>query len=151
VKHITLSILCVSALEGTTTGAAAGALTGGVIGLLAGIGTLAIPGVEPLIAAGPFMAALSGAAIGGTTGGIVGGLVGLALPKIEPKRYEKKLKSATYLAAMRMRDDDEEDRAERIFEDAGAADVTTTSISPTPDGEEARRCRYRLQSPCRPP
>src|SRR5215813_6037538 len=50
--------------EGATTGATTGGATGGVIGLLAGIGALAIPGVGPLIAAGPIMAALSGAAIG---------------------------------------------------------------------------------------
>ena len=47
--------------EGATTGAATGGATGGVIGLLAGIGALAIPGVGPFIAAGPIMAALSGA------------------------------------------------------------------------------------------
>ena len=52
--------------EGATTGAATGGVTGGVLGLLAGIGALAIPGVGPFIAAGPIMAALSGAAIGAT-------------------------------------------------------------------------------------
>ena len=50
--------------EGATTGAATGGATGGVIGLLAGIGALAIPGVGSFIAAGPIMAALSGAAVG---------------------------------------------------------------------------------------
>jgi hypothetical protein len=55
--------------EGATTGAATGGATGGVIGLLAGIGALAIPGVGPFIAAGPIMAALSGAAVGAATGG----------------------------------------------------------------------------------
>src|SRR5438445_626623 len=54
--------------EGATTGAAAGGATGGVIGLLAGIGALAIPGVGPFIAAGPIMAALSGAAVGAAAG-----------------------------------------------------------------------------------
>ena len=78
--------------EGATTGAATGGATGGVIGLLAGIGALAIPGVGPLIAAGPIMAALSGAAVGAATGGVVGGLIGLGIPEIEAKRYEEKLK-----------------------------------------------------------
>src|SRR4029453_9839073 len=50
--------------EGAATGAATGSVVGGTLGLLAGIGALAIPGVGPLIAAGPIMAALSGAAAG---------------------------------------------------------------------------------------
>ena len=86
--------------EGATTGAATGGATGGVLGLLAGIGALAIPGVGPLIAAGPIMAALSGAAVGAATGGIVGGLIGLGIPEIEAKRYEEKLKKGNYLIAV---------------------------------------------------
>jgi hypothetical protein len=54
--------------EGATTGATTGGVTGGVLGLLAGVGALAISGLGPFIAAGPIMAALSGAAVGATTG-----------------------------------------------------------------------------------
>src|SRR4029450_11392377 len=86
--------------EGTTTGAATGGAIGGTLGLLAGIGALAIPGVGPLIAAGPIMAALSGAAVGAATGGVVGGLVGLGIPEIEAKRYEEKLKKGNYVVAV---------------------------------------------------
>src|SRR5215510_12125506 len=56
--------------EGAVTGAGTGAVIGGILGWLAGIGSLAIPGLGPFIAAGPIMAALSGAAVGGTTGGV---------------------------------------------------------------------------------
>src|ERR1700694_3307854 len=66
--------------EGAAAGALAGGVMAGVLGWLVGIGSLAIPGVGPLIAAGPIMAALSGAAIGATTGGLVGGLVGVGIP-----------------------------------------------------------------------
>jgi hypothetical protein len=125
--------------EGATTGAATGGITGGVLGLLAGIGALAIPGVGPLIAAGPIMAALSGAAVGGTTGGIVGGLVGLGIPEIEAKRYDEKLRSGHYLIAVNTVDDDQEDRAEDIFERAGAEDITSSSMSSTPKEEEVSR------------
>ena len=124
--------------EGATTGVAAGGVTGGVLGLLAGIGALAIPGVGPLIAAGPIVAALTGAAVGGTTGGIVGGLIGLGIPEIEAKRYEEKLKSGNYLIAVHTDNDDQEDRAEQIFKDAGAEDVTTAGMSSAPDEETAR-------------
>ena len=127
-----------TAPEGATTGAATGGVTGGVLGLLAGIGALAIPGVGPLIAAGPIIAALSGAAVGGATGGIVGGLIGLGIPEIEAKRYEQKLRAGNYLIAVAVRNDDEEDRAEGIFEDAGAEDVTSSSMSSTPKEEAVR-------------
>src|ERR1700756_255804 len=118
--------------EGATTGATAGGVTGGVLGLLAGIGALAIPGVGPFIAAGPIMAALSGAAIGATTGGVVGGLIGLGIPEIEAKRYEGKLKSGNYLIAVHAKDGGEEDRAKEIFENGGAEDICTSSMSKAP-------------------
>lgn len=131
-KHDIGHVKATKAPEGATTGAATGGLTGGVLGLLAGIGALAIPGVGPFIAAGPIMAALSGAAIGATTGGVVGGLIGMGIPEIEAKRYEDKLKSGNYLIAVHTHDGDEEDRAKAIFEQAGAEDISTTSMSKAP-------------------
>lgn len=111
--------------EGTATGAAAGGVTGGVLGLLAGIGALAIPGVGPLIAAGPIMAALSGAAVGAAAGGLAGGLIGLGIPEIEAKVYEEKLLKGNYLISVRAVDDDAEERAEEIFEQEKAEDIST--------------------------
>jgi uncharacterized membrane protein len=109
--------------EGATTGAA----TGGVIGLLAGIGALAIPGVGPFIAAGPIMAALSGAAVGAASGGVVGGLIGLGIPEIEAKRYDEKLKKGNYLIAVHTDESEDIDRAKDIFKTAGAEDISTVS------------------------
>src|SRR6188768_4444137 len=86
--------------EGAVAGVGAGGLIGGTIGLLAGIGALAIPGVGPLIAAGPLMAALSGAAAGATVGGVAGALVGLGIPEIEAKKYEGKLKGGNILVSV---------------------------------------------------
>src|SRR4029453_18996119 len=108
---------------------ATGGVAGGVLGLLAGIGALAIPGVGPFIAAGPNMAALSGAAIGGTAGGVVGGLVGMGMPEIEAKRYEDKLKSGNYLIAVDVPNGNQKDRATEIFKNAGAADISPLSRS----------------------
>src|SRR6476659_6718995 len=122
--------------EGATTGAATGGVAGGVIGLLAGIGALAIPGVGPLIAAGPIMAALSGAAIGGATGGVVGGLIGLGIPEIEAKRYEEKLRSGNYLIAVHVHNSDEEKRAKDIFKAADAEDITSSSMSSVPKDDK---------------
>jgi len=136
-KHDIAHVKATKAPEGATTGAAAGGLTGGVLGLLAGIGALAIPGVGPLIAAGPIMAALSGAAIGGATGGLVGGLIGLGIPEIEAKRYEEKLRSGNYLIAVHVHNDDQEKRAKDIFKSAGAEDITSSSMSSVPDDKKA--------------
>lgn len=74
--------------EGVATGAATGGVVGGVTGLLAGIGALAIPGIGPILAAGPIVATLTGAAIGAGAGGLVGGLIGLGIPEDEAKEYE---------------------------------------------------------------
>jgi hypothetical protein len=131
-KHDIGHVKATKAPEGATTGAATGGVTGGVLGLLAGIGALAIPGVGPFIAAGPIMAALSGAAVGATTGCIVGGLIGMGIPEIEAKRYEDKLKTGNYLIAIHVHDGDEKDRAKQIFRNAGAEDISTSSMSKAP-------------------
>jgi len=136
-KHDIGHVKATKAPEGAATGAATGGATGGVLGLLAGIGALAIPGVGPFIAAGPIMAALSGAAIGATTGGIVGGLIGMGIPEIEAKRYEDKLKTGNYLIAVHARDGDQEDRAKQIFQNGGAEDISTSSMSKAPDADRA--------------
>ena len=129
-KHDIGHVKHTKAPEGATAGATTGGVTGGVLGLLAGIGALAIPGVGPFIAAGPIMAALGGAAIGATTGG----LIGMGIPEIEAKRYEDKLKSGNYLIAVHARDGDEKDRAKEIFKNAGAEDISTSTMSKAPAG-----------------
>src|SRR5256886_13703086 len=80
--------------EGATTGAATGGATGGVIGLLAGIGALAIPGVGPFIAAGPIIAALSGAGRGAAAAGGVGGFLWLWTSELRAKRHQAKMLKA---------------------------------------------------------
>src|SRR3954470_23928036 len=86
--------------EGTTTGVATGGAVGGTLGLLAGLGALAIPGVGPLIAAGPIMGALAGLGAGGAVGGLVGGLVGMGIPEYEAKRYEGRVKDGGVLLSV---------------------------------------------------
>src|SRR5882757_9258698 len=86
--------------EGAATGAGTGAVLGGGLGWLAGIGALAIPGLGPLIAAGPIMAALGGAGVGGAVGGIVGALVGMGIPEYEAKRYEGMIQKGSVLLSV---------------------------------------------------
>ncbi|MEK4661480.1 general stress protein [Priestia sp. FSL H7-0729] len=83
--------------EGVAAGAATGGVLGGVAGLLAGIGALAIPGIGPILAAGPIAAAFTGAAVGAGAGGLVGGLVGLGIPEEDAKQYEEYVQNGKIL------------------------------------------------------
>ncbi len=118
--------------EGATIGAGAGGVVGGTLGLLAGIGLLAIPGVGPFIAAGPIMAALSGLAVGATAGGIAGGLVGLGIPELEAKQYEGKVKDGNILISAHSESAEQTTTAEEIFKAAGATDISHTGESAAP-------------------
>ena len=110
--------------EGAATGAIAGGVMAGVLGWLVGIGTLAIPGVGPLIAAGPILAALSGVAAGGAVGGLAGGLVGLGIPEYEAKQYEGKVKNGNILISVHTEDSKERSIAKKIFDSAHADDIS---------------------------
>jgi hypothetical protein len=112
--------------EGAAAGAVAGGVTVGILGWLVGIGSLAIPGVGPFIAAGPIMAALGGVAAGGAVGGLVGTLVGFGIPEYEAKQYEGKLKSGNILISVHAEDSAERKAAEEIFERSHASDVSYT-------------------------
>lgn len=113
--------------EGATTGATGGLAVGGVLGWLAGIGALAIPGVGPFVAAGPIVAAIAGAGIGGALGGVAGALVGLGIPEYEAKRYEGLVKTGGLLISVHVDDNDLEKRAKDILERDGARDISATS------------------------
>jgi hypothetical protein len=113
--------------EGAATGAATGAAVGGVLGWLVGLGALAIPGVGPLVAAGPVVAALAGAGAAGATGGLVGGLVGAGIPEVEAKRYAGRIREGGYLISVHCDDSEWAKRAKEILEATKGHDVVTTS------------------------
>ena len=112
--------------EGATAGAGTGAVVGGALGWLAGIGALAIPGLGPFIAAGPIMAALAGAGAGGAIGGLTGALVGMGIPEYEAKRYEGRVKEGGILLSVHSDDSNWTKRAKEILERTGAEDVSST-------------------------
>jgi hypothetical protein len=113
--------------EGTTTGAVTAGVIGGTLGLLAGVGALAIPGVGPLIAAGPIMATLAGAGAGGAVGGIVGALVGMGIPEYEAKRYEGAVKDGGTLLSVHCDTSEQVDAAKNALKSTGARDIASSS------------------------
>jgi len=121
--------------EGAAKGAGAGGMVGGALGWLAGIGTLAIPGLGPFIAAGPIMAALSGAAVGAAVGGLTGALIGMGIPEYEAKRYEARVKEGNILISAHVRDSQQKDLAKSVFEEAGAEDIHVTKEVKVKDKE----------------
>lgn len=113
--------------EGATAGAGTGAAVGGILGWLVGIGALAIPGVGPLVAAGPIVAALAGAGAVGATGGLVGGLIGAGIPEVEAKRYAGRIREGGYLISVHCDDREWERRAKEILGATSAHEVVSTS------------------------
>ena len=113
--------------EGASAGAGTGVVVGGALGWLAGIGSLAIPGLGPFIAAGPIVATLAGAGVGGVVGGLAGALIGMGIPEYEAKRYEGRVKDGGILLSVHSDSSDSTKRAKQILEETGAQDIASTS------------------------
>ena len=124
--------------EGATTGAVTGAVLGGTLGWLVGIGSLAIPGLGPFIAAGPIMAALAGAGAGGAVGGVTGGLIGLGVPEYEAKRYEGRVRKGGILLSVHCDESEWTKKAKRVLEYTGAADISSVGESSADFGASDR-------------
>jgi len=118
--------------EAAAAGAGTGAVIGGALGWLAGIGALAIPGVGPFVAAGPMMAALAGATAGGTVGVIAGSLVGMGIPEEAAKRYEGRVHGGGILLSVHCDTSAWAVRAQEIMERTGAEDVSTVPEAERP-------------------
>jgi len=116
--------------EGASAGAGAGLIVGGALGWLAGIGAVSLPGIGPLIAAGPIMAALSGAAVGGAAGGLIGTLIGLGIPEYEARQYEGKLRDGNILLSVHTEDNDKAKEVANILKAGGVQDVTCSAETP---------------------
>jgi len=130
--------------EGATTGAVSGATIGGVLGLLAGMGALAIPGVGPLIAAGPIMGALAGLGVGGAVGGFTGALIGMGIPEYEAKRYEGRLKKGGILFSVHCDTSEQIKRAKEIMERTGGEDVSSTTESSSDSTKGERKVSHTV-------
>jgi hypothetical protein len=127
--------------EGAAAGASSGAVLGGALGLLAGIGAIAIPGVGPFIAAGPIMAALAGVGVGSAVGGVTGALIGLGIPEYEAKRYEGRIQKGGILLSVHCDTSDEIKRAKEIMKNTGAEDISSTGESSSDYPASERKVR----------
>jgi hypothetical protein len=109
--------------EGAAVGVGSGAAVGGTLGWLVGVGALVIPGIGPVVAAGPIVGALAGIGVVGALGGFTGCLIGVGISEPEAKKYERRLSSGGVLVAVHCETSDESQRAKRIMEATGAEDV----------------------------
>jgi hypothetical protein len=112
--------------EAATVGAVAGGVAGGTLGLLIGLGTLAIPGLGPFIAAGPIMGALAGIGAGGAVAGVIGALVGMGIPEYEAKRYEGMIKEGRILLSVHCDNSEWTRRAKDLLEKTGGQNISST-------------------------
>lgn len=112
--------------EGAAAGAGTGAVIGGLGGLLLGLGALAIPGIGPIVAAGPIAAALAGAGIGAAAGGIVGALVGMGIPEDHANYYAEGIRRGGTLVVVQAQDD-HADRASTILNQFNPVDIDQRS------------------------
>lgn len=112
--------------EGAAAGVGTGAVVGGALGWLAGIGALAIPGLGPFIAAGPIMGLLSGVGVGGAVGGIAGGLIGMGIPEYEAKRYEGRIREGGVLVSVHCDSAEWVKRCREIMVQTGGQDIGAT-------------------------
>lgn len=112
--------------EGVAAGVVPGAVVGGALGWLAGIGALAIPGIGPLVAAGPIVAMLAGVGAVGAIGAIAGALIGLGMPEYEAKRYEGRVRHGGILLSVHCDDHEWTKKAAEILRQTGAEDIAST-------------------------
>lgn len=124
--------------EGVTAGATTGGVIGGTLGVLAGLGSLAIPGIGPLIAAGPLLAGLAGLGAGGAVGGLIGALVGMGIPEYEAKRYEGHVKKGGALLSVHCETPGEVLRAKEVLKSIGAVDIASAGESAATDPAKVR-------------
>ncbi len=104
--------------DNISDGVLSGGVLGGIAGVLIGAGSIMIPGLGIVAAAGPITGLISGA----VTGGIVGGLVDLGIPEYKSKQYEKDVKSGKVLFSMKT-DEDKVDRITLILRNSGASSI----------------------------
>ena len=110
------------AASNAATGAVAGGLMGGAAGVVLSMVTLAIPGLGPIVAAGPLLAGLTGASAGAVAGGVIGALTDEGVPQEHATYYAEAVRRGGALVIVRI-DDVRADRAAEILRANGGIDI----------------------------
>lgn len=132
--------------EGAVAGAGALGLVGGAIGLLAGIGSIAIPGLGVFMAAGPLLGALSAAAVGAGLGGVTGALIGMGIPELEAKQYEGKLRGGNILISVHTEDSKQVDQVKELFKANLVESISSSTEASVPKSREAGAMRRAAEA-----
>lgn len=98
----------------------------GSLGWLAGMGALTIPGIGPLVAAGPLMDAIEGAGAGGYVGAVSGALIGLGMQEFDAGKYEDSVKDGGIFLSIHCANDDEISSAKQLLKMTGAHDIASS-------------------------
>jgi hypothetical protein len=106
------------ALAGAAAGGGGGIVLGAAFGWLVAIGTLAVPELHPLVAAGPIIAALACAGAGAVIGGLIGFVIGLGTPEFEALQYNSRMEGGNILLSVLTQDRAERERVKGIFKNA---------------------------------
>lgn len=112
--------------DGATVGAVAGAAFGGAAGWALGLTLLAIPGVGPIMVAGPILAGLAGFLAGGATGGFIGGMTGMGVPEAQANLYQEHLSQGRIVVSVPHTEHAAE--AQTLMESAGAIETHQHSV-----------------------
>src|ERR1035441_9666922 len=115
------------AMDEAAIGAAVGAVLGAALAFIVSIQTVTIAGMEPLVAAGPLLAALAGAGAGGALGWMVGMLTGMGLTEYVAKRYAGRMRRAGILLSVHCDSTEWCDRAKKTLQDTGAQNISSAS------------------------
>lgn len=134
VAHGNASAVGAAALEGAGVG---GAL-GGLAGLLLGFAALAVPGIGPVVVAGPIVSALAGIGVGAAAGGIIDALVHVGVPRAEAKRHADQLVAGGAIVTITVDDEDEELRALAILRGETVEPKTVPRMRAVPYSDESR-------------
>jgi hypothetical protein len=110
-----------------TIGATGGGALFGSLAVLVGAGALAIPGIGPLVAAGPLVAGLAGLGVGGAIGGLAGALVGMGLQEDEAYRYVSHVGAGRTLVVVHCDTPEQTSKANAALERAGAEEVSSSA------------------------
>ena len=135
--------------EGATWGGIIGAVIGGSLAWLTAMSMITVPGLDPVVAAGPIIAALAGIGAGAVIGGIIGALVGLGLPEYQAKRFEGRIRKGGILLSVHCDRGDWTKRGKTILKETGARNISSAKEAKADFAASDRPMRRAVPSDAR--